>query len=153
MEDLACPACGENIKEEDLQKALVCPKCKTKLKNPKYIDFLELLVYYDIVDDIDFFDMNVYGDEIMSFDREEYDELDLSPDDFEATKEVWNEFEDDAELNDTHSSDTIIQSSWNIFEDEVDTIDDNADKLNDSQGKKNKKTPIKKNTKQKKTKK
>ena len=70
MEDLVCPECNAPLKEEDLKQSLVCPNCKTNLRDSKYLDFLELLVYYDIIDDIDFFDMSLYGkisDRIKAF--------------------------------------------------------------------------------------
>ena len=63
MDDLLCPACALELTEEVLKKSLVCPHCKTKFRNQKYVDFLELLVFYDIVEDLDFMDINVYGEE------------------------------------------------------------------------------------------
>ncbi len=119
MEDLICPECGEDLSEEELRKSLICPHCKTKLRSPKYIDFLELLVYHDIVDDIDFFDMNVYGDEMLNMEREDYDEPDIDPSKFEKHKDVWDEFEDDVELKEGREREVISDEAWNIFEDDV----------------------------------
>ncbi|MCD6204629.1 MAG: hypothetical protein J7L22_03095 [Candidatus Marinimicrobia bacterium] len=120
MEDLVCPECGASLKEEDLRKALVCKNCKTKLRDPKYIDFLELLVYNDVVDDIDFFDMSLYGDEILKDEREDYDEPDIDPAKFEKRKEVWDEFEDDIELKEgLHDDIDIEEDAWDIIDPEV----------------------------------
>ena len=63
MEDIVCPNCGEELSEERLAKTLICPHCATNLKNKKYMDFLEFLMVSEIVQDIDFFDESVYGDE------------------------------------------------------------------------------------------
>ena len=132
MEDLACPECGVALSEADLREALVCKHCKTKLRDPKYIDFLELLVYNEVVDDIDFFDMSLYGDEILKDEREDYDEPDIDPSKFEKRKEVWDEFEDDIELKEGMKDDIDIEDeAWNIFDDEAleeeDELDDDLD--------------------------
>jgi len=135
MEDLVCPECGAALKEEDLRKSLVCKNCKTKLRDPKYIDFLELLVYNDVVDDIDFFDMSLYGDEILKDEREDYDEPDIDPAKFEKRKEVWDEFEDDIELKEGLQIDGEFEDDvWNIIDPEVleedetdEDVDDKAD--------------------------
>lgn len=128
MEDLVCPECGAALNEADLRENLVCKLCKTKLRDPKYIDFLELLVYNDIVDDIDFFDMSLYGEEILKEEREDYDEPDIDPSKFEKRKEVWDEFEDDIELNEGLQDDSDIEEeAWDIIDPEVleeDDIDD-----------------------------
>jgi uncharacterized protein YbaR (Trm112 family) len=124
MEDLVCPECNAPLKEEDLKKSLVCPNCKTNLRDSKYLDFLELLVYYDIIDDIDFFDMSLYGKEMLEREHEDFDEEEIDPSKFEKKKEVWDEFEDDLELNENLAEE--IESSEDAFEDEWD--EDNEDR-------------------------
>ncbi|MBN2279280.1 MAG: hypothetical protein JXQ65_01740 [Candidatus Marinimicrobia bacterium] len=125
MDDLFCPACGAELDEEMLRQALVCPYCKTKFRNRKYADFLELLVYYDIVEDLDFLDFDVYGEEMMVMNEDDSEEIDLTPDEFDTKNEIWNEFEDDTELNESMEEENVAQESWNIFDDEV-AIDDDA---------------------------
>ncbi|HRS91180.1 MAG TPA: hypothetical protein P5028_03935 [Candidatus Marinimicrobia bacterium] len=136
MEDLVCPECNAPLKEEDLKQSLVCPNCKTNLRDSKYLDFLELLVYYDIIDDIDFFDMSLYGKEMLEHEHEDFDEEEIDPSKFEKKKEVWDEFEDDLELNENLAEE--IESSddaWDLsdtdipFEDEWD--EDNEDREED----------------------
>jgi hypothetical protein len=125
MEDLVCPECGAALNEDELRESLACKHCKTKLRDPKYLDFLELLVYNDIVDDIDFFDMSLYGDEILKDEREDYDEPDIDPSKFEKHKEVWDEFEDDIELKEGLKEDgDIEEEAWNIFDPDVPVDDD-----------------------------
>jgi len=120
MEDLTCPACNAPLSEEDLRKSLICPHCKTNLRDRKYIDFLELLVYYDIVDDIDFFDMNLYGEEMLKHEREDYDEPEIDPSKFEKRKEVWGEFEDDVELRESLMEEIDeAEDPWNITDETI----------------------------------
>jgi len=117
MEDLVCPECNAPLDEKDLRESLVCKHCKTNLRDPKYLDFLELLVYHDIVDDIDFFDMSLYGDQILKEGREDYDEPEIDPAKFEKHKEIWDEFEDDVELQeDISGEENIDNEAWNIFD-------------------------------------
>jgi hypothetical protein len=125
MEDLVCPECNAPLKEEELKESLICPHCKTNLRDSKYLDFLELLVYYDIVDDIDFFDMSLYGEEMIRNEREDYDEPDIDPSKFEKKKEVWDEFEDDIDLNENLTEDTeTVEDPWNLTEDDLPFEDD-----------------------------
>jgi hypothetical protein len=124
MEDLFCPKCGEPLTEEMLKKSLVCPYCKTNLRDQKYLSFLELLVYNDIIDNIDFFDINLYRDEILNEERDDYDEPDIDPAKFEKRKEVWNEFEDELESETTSESEEETEDAWDIFGDDMDFADD-----------------------------
>lgn len=112
MEDLKCPECGEILTEEQLKESLVCPHCKTNLRDKKYIDFLELLVYNDIIDDVDFFDINLYKDEMLSTETEDYDESEIDPASFEKKKEIWSEFEDELEFEDQYN--TEDEEAWDI---------------------------------------
>ena len=149
MEDLVCPKCGAPLEEQDLRESLVCKSCKTKLHNPKYLNFLELLMYHDIVEDIDFFDMNLYRDEILKGEREDYDDPDPDPSKFEKRKEVWDEFEDDIELKKAlKSEDDIEDEAWKIFDPDI-SIDDEweEDKEDNGSDKKSKKKLKKKSKK------
>ncbi|MFA4839006.1 MAG: hypothetical protein WC703_05975 [Candidatus Neomarinimicrobiota bacterium] len=118
MEDLVCPECNVPLNEEYLKKSLICPHCKVNLRDKKYVDFLELLVFHDIVDDIDFFDMSLYGEEMLKNEREDYDEPDIDPSKFEKRKEVWDEFEDDTELNESLSEEAEAEDPWKLFGDD-----------------------------------
>ncbi|MCK9561063.1 MAG: hypothetical protein PHC43_03970 [Candidatus Marinimicrobia bacterium] len=128
MEDLVCPECNAPLTEEGLKKSLTCPNCKTNLRDSKYLDFLELLVYYDIVDDIDFFDMSLYGEEMLKNEREDYDEPDIDPSKFEKRKEVWDEFEDDIELNENLAEEIDdSEDPWNLSDHDIPFEDDWGD--------------------------
>jgi uncharacterized protein YbaR (Trm112 family) len=76
--ELVCPECEEPLTAEDLQESLVCPHCKKRLRHPKYIEFLEYLVAQGIVDDIDFFDTDLYGSDFMKYETNELDEDDIT---------------------------------------------------------------------------
>ena len=125
MEDLVCPACNSPLTEEGLKQSLTCPNCKINLRDRKYLDFLELLVFYDIVDDIDFFDMSLYGEEMLKNEREDYDEPEIDPSKFEKRKEVWDEFEDDIELNESLSEEVAdAEDPWNLSGNDIPFEDD-----------------------------
>jgi len=79
MNSLFCPNCEEGLEEEYLEKSLICPHCGVNLKQPKFQDFLEYLMMQGIVDEIDFFDLQLYGDEIMTPFSSEFDDADTSP--------------------------------------------------------------------------
>ena len=64
FEGLICPKCSSSLDENDLKIKLSCPHCETKFHNRKYIAFIEYLMMNGIIEDIDFFDRTLYGDEI-----------------------------------------------------------------------------------------
>jgi hypothetical protein len=119
MEDLNCPECGGSLTEDQLRESMICPHCKKNLRNPKYLDFLELLVFHDIVEDIDFFDMNLYGQEMLNEEREDYDEPDIDPSKFEKRKEIWDEFEDEIDPESELQEEENLDEAWNIFDDDI----------------------------------
>lgn len=112
MESLVCPECGEGLTEAQLERSLVCPHCSTNLKQHKYQDFLEYLMMQEIVDEIDFFDLQLYGDEIMSPFQSEFDDADSSP--YEKGATPFTPFRDN--MQDTDGA--------NMDDDEDDDEDD-----------------------------
>ncbi len=77
MEVIVCPECGEGLDEQKLARSLICPHCLTNLKSSKYMHFLEFLMVSEIVEDIDFFDEAIYGDEYNRYQESEFDDVDL----------------------------------------------------------------------------
>ena len=77
LEGIICPACESTLEEEELKESLSCPKCKTDLKDRKFLDFLEYLMTNGIVEDLDFFDADVYSEDIEDLDQTE--EEDVNP--------------------------------------------------------------------------
>ena len=91
FEGLICPACSNTLDEELLKDKLICVKCKTNLKQKKYVAFLEYLMMTGIVSDLDFFDQTIYGDEIEHKTIEEKELEDFTnPEDSEVFKTSTN---------------------------------------------------------------
>ena len=72
--ELLCPKCGEALDKETLRERLYCPHCRTNLKNDIYIDFLEYIVEQGIVDNIDFFDASLFGNDFLKYEVNEMDD-------------------------------------------------------------------------------
>jgi hypothetical protein len=96
LEGIICPACESTLEEEDLKESLVCVNCKTDLKDRKYLDFLEYLMTNGIVDNLDFFDTEVYSEEIERL--EPSDEEDVDPAEFEKKKDTFSFYENEMEI-------------------------------------------------------
>jgi len=109
LEGIICPECSIPLHEDELKDSLICPSCKTDLKSPKYLDFIEYLVANGIVSDIDFFDTKLYSDDIERLDPTDQEEVD--PQDYEKKKE-----------------------SFSLFEGEIETVVENTDDLDAWEG-------------------
>jgi hypothetical protein len=93
LEGIICPNCESTLKEEDLKENLVCVECKTELKNRKYLDFLEYLMTNGIVENLDFFDEDIYSEDIERLEPDE--EEDIDPSKFEKKKDLLSFYEDE----------------------------------------------------------
>ncbi|RKY56733.1 MAG: hypothetical protein DRP93_00720 [Candidatus Neomarinimicrobiota bacterium] len=71
--ELLCPKCGEPLDKAALKTRLYCPHCKTNLKNDLYIDFLEYIIEQGIVDNIDFFDASLFGNDFLRYESNDMD--------------------------------------------------------------------------------
>ena len=81
LEGIICPVCESTLDDEHLRESLVCEFCRTDLKDRKYLDFLEYLMTNGIVKNLDFFDTEVYSEDIERLSPEDEEEGD--PADFE----------------------------------------------------------------------
>ena len=95
LEGIICPNCESSLKEEDLKEKLVCVACKTDLKNRIYLDFLEYLMTNGIVENLDFFDEDVYSEDIERLEPDE--EEDVDPSKFEKKKDLLSFYENEHE--------------------------------------------------------
>jgi len=86
LEGLICPVCENTIDEIDLKDSLKCPTCSVDLKNRKYLDFLEFLMANGIVENLDFFDPEVYSDDVEDLDQTITEEGD--PSEYEKKKDL-----------------------------------------------------------------
>ena len=93
LEGLICPACENTIEEIDLKDSLRCTNCKTDLKDRKYLDFLEFLMANAIVENLDFFDQDVYSVDVDDLDQTKEEEGD--PSEYEKKKDVFNIYENE----------------------------------------------------------
>ena len=91
LEGIICPACENTIDEVDLKYSLKCPHCSTDLKDRRYLDFLEFLMANGIVENLDFFDQEVYSDDVEDLDQTKEEEVD--PAEFEKKKDLFNIYE------------------------------------------------------------
>jgi len=143
MEDLLCPACGEELDvDKDITQALVCPYCKTKWQQDKYRDFLETLMYEDIIDNIDLSRLNSYGgridEDLLNMDEIEGTSPGSSATTHDKYRDDFDEFEDDAEIQQHRRSGTISEDDWDIFSDDVALEEDwdDTDKVKPEEAKK-----------------
>ena len=97
LEGLICPVCEITIDEIDLSDSLKCPHCSVDLHNRKYLDFLEFLMQNAIVENLDFFDPQVYSDDVEDLDQTKEEEGD--PSEFEKKKDLFNIYENDLHPN------------------------------------------------------
>jgi len=99
LEGIICPVCENTIKEIDLKDSLVCGNCRTDLKDRKYLDFLEFLMANAIVENLDFFDPQVYSEDVDDLDQTKEEEGD--PSEFEKKKDHYNIYENEVIPKDT----------------------------------------------------
>jgi len=83
FEGLICPACSNQLDESILEENMICPHCRTNLKQKKFLAFLEYLMMQGLVTNIDFFDQTLYGDEIKVTEEEKEQKDETNPDDYE----------------------------------------------------------------------
>ncbi len=116
IEGVVCPNCNEPLAEKALAKSLICPRCRTNLKDRKYLDFVEFLMAQGIVTDMDFFDQALYGgDVVYEPDIEELDETD--PNEFERIDRQIRNPDEDVDLNET-TTDEVEFRQWEGLEDD-----------------------------------
>ena len=121
LEGLICPACENTIEEIDLKDSFKCPHCSTDLKNRKYLDFLEFLMANGIVENLDFFDQEVYSDDVEDLDQTVTEEGD--PSEYEKKKDLFNIYENELHPNKVEENDGIkdytqfdgINDDWEEF--------------------------------------
>jgi uncharacterized protein YbaR (Trm112 family) len=99
LEGIICPACETTLEEKDLKEKLTCPICRTDLKNRKYLDFLEYLMTNGIVENLDFFDVDIYSEDIEDLDQTEEEEVD--PAEFEKKKDTFSLYENEVIIDKT----------------------------------------------------
>tara|TARA_B100000029_G_scaffold299620_1_gene292568 strand:+ start:123 stop:509 length:387 start_codon:yes stop_codon:yes gene_type:complete len=97
LEGIICPVCESTLDDTQLKESLVCVFCRTDLKDRKFLDFLEYLMTNGIVKNLDFFDIEVYSEDIERLSPEDEEEVD--PADFEKKKDNFNFYENEVVHN------------------------------------------------------
>lgn len=123
LEGIICPVCEFTFEESDLKASLICNRCKTDLKDRKFLDFLEYLMTNGIVKDLDFFDAEVYSEDIERL--EPSDEEDVDPAEFEKRKDTFSLFENEVEIQKSKAQDEEIKDF-----DEFDGIEEDWEEFN-----------------------
>jgi hypothetical protein len=118
VDEVISPCCDEEIKTSEIGASLKCPLCKANLKQRIYLPFLEYLMENGHVENLDFFDLDLYSQDKESLDSE-YEELDL--DKYETKKDSLNIYEDDSKFtstakpSETSIDESAVSSDWTKF--------------------------------------
>jgi hypothetical protein len=118
VDEVISPCCDEEIKTSDIGAKLKCPLCKVNLKQRIYLPFLEYLMENGHVENLDFFDLDLYSQDKEALDSED-EELDL--DKYEVKKDSLNIYEDDSKFTATKTpsqtsiDESAVSSDWVQF--------------------------------------
>ena len=116
--EILSPCCDEEIKVSDIGEKLKCPLCKTNLKQRAFLPFLEYLMENGHVENLDFFELDLYNQDKESLDSQD-EELDL--DKYEVNKDSLNIYEDDNRLgkstpvSETSIDESALSNDWTKF--------------------------------------
>ena len=119
FEGLICPACSSSLDEDEIVKGnLVCSKCKTNLKQKKYLAFLEYLMMVGVLPNVDFFDKTLYGDEIehKTVEVKELEDY-TNPEDYEDEREKFKHFDETADLKEVTTDEETFRK-WDGLEED-----------------------------------
>ena len=118
IDEVLSPCCDEEIKVSEIGEKLKCPLCNTNLKLRTFLPFLEYLMENGHVENLDFFDLDLYNQDKENLDTEDED-LDL--DKYEVKKDSLNIYEEDKKFDnsDSETKDSIdesaVSSDWTKF--------------------------------------
>ncbi len=111
LEGIICPVCESSLDEANLRQVLRCTVCNTDFKQRQFLDFLEYLMKNGIVENLDFFDTEVYQEDIERLSPEDEEEID--PSDFEKKKDTFNLYENEMI---PQTEEAIDESAFEKFE-------------------------------------
>ena len=118
VDEVISPCCDEEIKTSQIGASLKCPLCKANLKQRIYLPFLEYLMENGHVENLDFFDLDLYSQDKENLDSED-EELDL--DKYETKNDSLNIYEDDSKFtstakpSETSIDESAVSSDWTKF--------------------------------------
>ena len=117
FEGLICPACSNQLDESILEENMICPHCRTNLKQKKFLAFLEYLMMQGLVTNIDFFDQTIYGDEIKVTEEEKEQKDETNPDDYEDKTSNMDLIEETPDLKEVTTDEEEFRHWEGIEED------------------------------------
>ena len=121
IDEVITPCCDVEVKTSDIGEKLKCPACGMNLKQRAFLPFLEYLMENGHVENLDFFDLDLYNQDKESLDSQD-EELDL--DKYEVRKDSLNIYEDDAKYGgnstvaaetETSIDESAVSSDWTKF--------------------------------------
>jgi len=128
FEGLICPVCSNTLNEDQLKDKLFCEKCKTNLKQKKFLAFLEYLMQVGIVSDIDFFDPAIYGHEIEHKTTEEKELEDFTnPEDYEDKTEKFKNYDENVDLKEVTTDEESFRK-WDGIDEDWEDFNKKSDK-------------------------
>ena len=128
FEGLICPVCSNTLNEDQLKDKLFCEKCKTNLKQKKFLAFLEYLMQVGIVSDIDFFDSAIYGHEIEHKTTEEKELEDFTnPEDYEDKTEKFKNYDENVDLKEVTTDEESFRK-WDGIDEDWEDFNKKSDK-------------------------
>ena len=118
FEGLICPACSNQLDEIMLEEKMVCPNCNTNLKQKKFLAFLEFLMMNGLVQEVDFFDKKIYGEEINHTSETEEELRDeTNPNEYEENRNKIEYMERTEDLNEITTDEEEFRTWDGIDED------------------------------------
>ena len=121
IDEVITPCCDVEVKTSDIGDKLKCPACGINLKQRIFLPFLEYLMENGHVENLDFFDLDLYNQDKESLNSED-EEYEL--DKYEVKKDSLNIYEDDSKFggNSTVAAETsnsidesAVSSDWTKF--------------------------------------
>ena len=118
LEEIICPNCGTILLPKQISKQLKCTLCKVDFHQQKFIGFLEYLMMNGLINEVDFFDKKIYGDEISQTSQTE-DELkdETNPNEYEENKNKIEYMERTEDLKEITTDEEEFRSWDGIDED------------------------------------
>jgi|SRR5210317_638157 hypothetical protein len=120
IDEVITPCCDEEIKTSEIKPNLKCPACGGNFKQRIFLPFLEYLMENGHVENLDFFDLDLYNQDKEALDSDD-DEIQL--DKYEVKKDSLNIYEDDARHGgntvaaetETTIDESAVSSDWTKF--------------------------------------
>ena len=120
IDEVITPCCDVEIKTSEIKSNLKCPACGGNFKQRIFLPFLEYLMENGHVENLDFFDLDLYNQDKETLDS---DDEEIQLDKYEVKKDSLNIYEDDARHGgntvaaetETSIDESAVSSDWTKF--------------------------------------